>query len=58
MILRIKLEIKQLNNFKIYYVNLKKYITGKKMDIKDLFFCSNGKLAIWVDEPLNINLDD
>ena len=39
-----------------YFLNLKKYITFEKLDIRDLYFRSDKKLAIWYDERLNISL--
>lgn len=43
-------------NGNLFFINLKKYITKEELDIRDLYFRSDGKLAIWYDENLNISL--
>jgi hypothetical protein len=37
-------------------MKLKEYITGEKIDIRDLYFKSEGKLAIWMVEGLDIKV--
>jgi hypothetical protein len=39
-----------------FYWKLKEHITGEKIDIRDLFFKSEGKIAIWNHPDLLINL--
>jgi hypothetical protein len=39
-----------------FYWKLKEYITGEKIDIRDLYFKSEGKLAIWNHPDLKISL--
>jgi hypothetical protein len=39
-----------------FYWKLKEYITGEKIDIRDLYFVSEGKLAIWNHPDLKINV--
>jgi hypothetical protein len=41
----------------LFYVNLKKYITSETITLRDLYFRSNGKLAIWNDNNLKIDLN-
>ena len=41
----------------LFYLNQKKYITGENITLKDLYFRSNGKLAIWYDNNLKIDLN-
>lgn len=43
-------------NGNLYYINLKKYITGESLDIRDLYFRTDGKLALWHDSKLKISL--
>ena len=38
------------------YMKLKEYITGEKIDIRDLYFKNEGKLAIWMVEGLDIKV--
>lgn len=39
-----------------FYWKLKQYITKEKIDIRDLYFQNEGKLAIWLHEDLNISI--
>ena len=43
-------------NGNLYYINLKKYITNEKLDIRDLYFRLDNRFAIWDIEGLNISL--
>lgn len=43
-------------NGNLYYINLKKYITGESLDIRDLYFRTENRLAIWFDENLKVSL--
>jgi len=40
----------------LFYIKLKEYITGEKLDIRDLYFKSNGRKAIWALDNLKIEL--
>jgi hypothetical protein len=40
----------------LFYIKLKEYITGEKLDIRDLYFKSNGRKAIWSLDNLKIEL--
>jgi len=40
-----------------FFIKLKEYITEEPLDIRDLYFRSNGKLALWYHEKLNFSLD-
>ena len=40
----------------LFYIKLKQYITGENLDIKDLYFRSAGKRAIWSVDNLKIEL--
>ena len=40
-----------------FFIKLKQYITEEPLDIRDLYFRSNGKLALWYHEKLNFSLD-
>jgi hypothetical protein len=42
----------------VFYLNLKKYITGEKIELKDLYFRSGGNLAIWYEDNLKIEYND
>lgn len=37
-----------------FYMKLKEYITGEKINIKDLYFKSEGKLALWTHPELAV----
>ena len=39
-----------------FYLKLKQYITGESLDIRDLYFKSDGKIALWVVDDLNISI--
>jgi hypothetical protein len=39
-----------------FYMKLKQYITGEELDIKDLYFKSGGKRAIWSVDNLKVEL--
>jgi hypothetical protein len=43
-------------NGNLYYINLKKHITGESLDIRDLYFRTENRLAIWYDENLKVSL--
>lgn len=43
-------------NGNLYFINLKKYITNEELDIRDLYFRTESRLAIWFDEKLKISL--
>jgi len=43
-------------NGNLYFINLKKYITGEDIDIRDLYFRMDNRLAVWYNEKMNINL--
>lgn len=43
-------------NGNLYYINLKKHITGESLDIRDLYFRTENRLAIWFDENLKVSL--
>lgn len=38
----------------LFYIKLKEYITGEKLDIRDLYFRSNGRKAIWALDNLKV----
>ena len=40
----------------LFYIKLKEYITGEKLDIRDLYFRSNGRKAIWAIDNLKVKL--
>jgi len=40
----------------LFYIKLKEYITGEELDIRDLYFRSNGRKAIWVLDNLKVKL--
>jgi hypothetical protein len=40
----------------LFYIKLKEYITGEELDIRDLYFKSNGRKAIWVIDNLKVEL--
>ena len=37
-----------------FYLKLKQYITGESINIRDLYFKSDGKLALWMVDGLNV----
>ena len=39
-----------------FYLKLKQYITGESIDIRDLYFKQDGKLAIWMVEGLEVKI--
>ena len=39
-----------------FFMKLKQYITGEKLDIKDLYFKNDGKLAVWHTDELEFKL--
>jgi hypothetical protein len=39
-----------------FYLKLKQYITGDPLDIRDLYFKQDGKLAIWMVEGLEVKV--
>lgn len=39
-----------------FYWKLKQYITGQEIDIKDLYFKHDGKLALWVVDNLEVKI--
>ena len=43
-------------NGNMFFVNIKKYILGEPLDIRDLYFKMDGNLAIWNVENLKIEL--
>jgi len=40
----------------LFFIKLKQYITGEKLDIRDLYFRSNGKLALWLVDNLKCEI--
>jgi hypothetical protein len=40
----------------LFYIKLKEYITKESLDIRDLYFKSNGRKAIWVIDNLKVEL--
>ena len=40
----------------LFYIKLKQYITGEKLNIRDLYFRSNGKTALWVVDNLKVEI--
>jgi len=40
----------------LFYIKLKEYITEESLDIRDLYFKSNGRKAIWVIDNLKVEL--
>ena len=40
----------------LFYIKLKEYITGEELDIRDLYFRSNGRNAIWALDNLKVKL--
>ena len=40
----------------LFYIKLKEYITGEELDIRDLYFRSNGRKAIWAIDNLKVKL--
>ena len=40
----------------LFYIKLKEYITGEELDIRDLYFKSNGRKAIWALDNLKVKL--
>jgi len=43
-------------NGQLFYLKLKQYITGEPLDIRDLYFKSDGKLALWMIDGLNVSI--
>lgn len=43
-------------NGQLFYLKLKQYITGEKLDIRDLYFRNDGKLGIWVVDDLKYSI--
>jgi hypothetical protein len=43
-------------NGQLFYLKLKQYITGEPLDIRDLYFKSDGKLALWMIDELNVSI--
>lgn len=39
-----------------FYLKLKQYITGEKLDVRDLYFKQDGKLAIWMVDDLDVKI--
>lgn len=39
-----------------FYWKLKQYITNEKIDIRDLYFKNEGKLAIWLHDDLHVSI--
>lgn len=39
-----------------FYLKLKQYITGEPLDIRDLYFKQDGKLAIWMVDNLEVKI--
>ncbi len=39
-----------------FYLKLKQYITGESLDIRDLYFKQDGKLAIWMVDNLEVKI--
>lgn len=39
-----------------FYLKLKQYITGEKIDLRDLYFKQDGKLAIWMIDSLKVEI--
>jgi hypothetical protein len=39
-----------------FYLKLKQYITNEKIDLRDLYFKQDGKLALWVIDNLKIEI--
>ena len=39
-----------------FFLKLKQYITKEPLDIKDLYFKQDGKLAIWMVENLEVKI--
>lgn len=40
----------------LFFLKLKEHITGENLDVRDLYFSVNGKLAAWVDPRVQIVL--
>jgi hypothetical protein len=40
----------------LFFIKLKQYVTGEPLDIKDLYFRSNGRLAIWLVDNLKCEI--
>jgi hypothetical protein len=40
----------------LFYIKFKEYITGEELDIRDLYFKSNGRKAIWAIDNLKVKL--
>jgi len=40
----------------LFFIKLKQYITGEPLDIKDLYFRSNDRLAIWIIDNLKFEI--
>lgn len=40
-----------------FFINLKNYIFEEPLDIRDLYFRTDGDLAIWINEKLKLKLD-
>lgn len=43
-------------NGNLYFINLKKYITFEELDIRDLYFRTDNRLAIWYHDNLKLHL--
>lgn len=43
-------------NGQMFYLKLKEYITGEPLDIRDLYFKQDGKLAIWLVDKLEFKI--
>ena len=39
-----------------FYLKLKQYITGEPINIRDLYFKQDGKLAIWMIDGLEVKI--
>lgn len=42
----------------MFYKHLKQYITNEQMDVRDLYFIENGRLAVWVEDNLSLSLSN
>jgi hypothetical protein len=40
----------------LFFIKFKEYITGEELDIRDLYFKSNGRKAIWAIDNLKVKL--
>ena len=40
----------------LFFIKLKEYITKEKLEVRDFLFRSNGRLAIWDSDLINVSM--